>query len=273
MTEIRCAHCGWRNEPTARMCGGCGRPLRAFGSSGASAIRGSSLADMDVTDPDMPTVADLPPLAQPVGQSRTRTAPSRVDWQSAPRPGARRGSVAGRVALIGLALFALLFICACGAWAAAIRPRLHQQVDTALRAQFGDLVATANQASQLASAVQQPIPTITFSIPAGQVTQDLRQQLPSDVPVKNPHVSFSGGRAVLSFTTYGGDGAISTALAIRNGRLFVTATEVDGSLALIESGSELQQAINDALGNVRSDISVKQVTLDKDVMTVTVKGA
>ena len=26
---IQCAHCGWLNEPGARMCGGCGRPLTA----------------------------------------------------------------------------------------------------------------------------------------------------------------------------------------------------------------------------------------------------
>src|SRR5260370_397626 len=27
-SELMCPHCGWRNEGTARMCGGCGQPLR-----------------------------------------------------------------------------------------------------------------------------------------------------------------------------------------------------------------------------------------------------
>ncbi|MBF6591916.1 MAG: hypothetical protein IVW57_15515, partial [Ktedonobacterales bacterium] len=30
MNVVVCARCGWPNEPTARMCGGCGQPLSAL---------------------------------------------------------------------------------------------------------------------------------------------------------------------------------------------------------------------------------------------------
>jgi hypothetical protein len=147
---------------------------------------------------------------------------------------------------------------------------LHQQVDGTLRSQLDSVVALANHAPVVDPS--QSIMTVTQTYPAAEETSTLQQQIPSGVPVQNVHVSFSGGRVTVSFTTNGFDGAFSTALRAQNGRLVVAATEVDGPLALVESGGEMEQAINDALGRLRTDITVKQVTLDKDVMTVSVSG-
>ncbi len=258
MVELQCRHCGWRNEPGARMCGGCGRPLREIVAAGASAAH-----RIPPVGNDAPTVVDVPPVVRPPA----RRQPSTVNWEAmpdAPKWSLRTGASAGRALLILLIVVMVALLAGAGAWAAVIRPQLHQQIEGTLRSQLDGVVATVNQ--------QPYIPTTTRSIPAADVTATLQGQIPSGLPVQNMHVSFSGGRVIVSFTTNGFDGAVSTALRAKNGRLVAAATEVDGPLALVESGSEMEQVINDGLGKVRTDISVKQVTLDNDVMTVAING-
>jgi hypothetical protein len=172
--------------------------------------------------------------------------------------------MAGRVLLILLTVFMVALVAGAGAWAAVIRPQLHQQIEGTVRSGLDGVVAIVNQPL--------PIPSITQTISAADVTATLQQQIPSGVPVQNMHVSFSGGRVIVSFTTNGFDGAVSTALRANNGRLVAAATEVDGPLAMVESGDEMEQTINAALGKLRKDIKVKQVTLDQDVMTVAING-
>jgi hypothetical protein len=176
----------------------------------------------------------------------------------------RGGSTAGRVAIIGLIVVLLVALAGLGAWAAIIRPQLHQQLDDALRAQLNGIVTTVNQ--------QPVVPTTTVNITASQVTQTLQTQLPSSLPIQDLRVSFGGGRVSVAFTTGGFAGAVSTALTVHNGRLVASATEVDGPLALVESGGDMEQALNAALGKLRTDVTVKQITLDKDTMSVAVKG-
>lgn len=163
-----------------------------------------------------------------------------------------------------LAALAALAILASVVWAAAVRPQLHQQADSALRTQLDAMVATVNQLPV--------IPTASVPVTAAQATSTLQADLPASVPVQNPQVTFSGGRVTVTFTAYGFDGAASTALSTRDGRLVATATEVDGPLSMVESGDELEATINGALGTLRHDVSFKQITLQNGVLTVSLKG-
>jgi hypothetical protein len=262
------------------MCGGCGRRLVASAPAvGAQAVASSAHAygnprgSGSPGDEDAPTVADVAPVAvAPPRPRRTGTGARspRPQWGAAPAWPSRRWGKASTV-LIGL-LIALLVLLLGGtaAWAAVLRPQLHQQIDGTLRSQLDTVVATVN--AQVMVDPSQPNLTITRPVSAADVTGALQQQIPSGVPVQNVHVNFSDGRVIVSFTTNGFDGAVSTALHANNGRLEAVATEVDGPLALVESGDEMERTINAAMSKLRTDIKVKQVTLDKDVMTVAING-
>lgn len=281
MGEMRCPSCGWENDASARMCGGCGRPLRpsAAGPAGAPYSGGrveprgpsgayrqgmggrAGYSDTEVTDPDMPTVRDYPApqrYTPPVAAYPAR----RIAPQPIPMRRRRSASSAGLVALVALALLALLGV---GAWSAAIRPSLHQQVDTVLRTQMLSMVATVNSVPAIQST--------TVSMTGDQATASLQAGIPSGVPLQNVQVTFQGGYTVVSFTTYSLNGTVSTQLVTTNGRLAATNSTVDGPVGLVESGGELQDTLNAALGTLRHDVTIKQVTEQNNVLTVAVKGA
>lgn len=278
MGERRCPSCGWENEASARMCGGCGRPLRAssggpagssysvgrydargpYGTYGQGTGGRAEFGDAEATDPDMPTVRDYPPV-----QRYTPPVPPYPARRAAPRQtSVRRRSTS--VAAIALVLIALLALLGVGAWSAAIRPQLHQQVDAVLRAQALSMVATVNRVPA--------IPSTTVSLTGDQATANLQASVPSDVPLQNVQVSFQGGRTVVSFTTYGMNGTVSTQLVTANGRLAATNTTVDGPVGLVESGGELQDTLNAALGTLRHDVTIKQVSEQNNTLTVAIKG-
>lgn len=280
MGAMRCPTCAWENEAGARMCGGCGRPLRPSptGSPGASYSAGGNeprgpygsyrpgaaghagYGAPDVTDPDMPTVRDYPPLPQQ--RSTTPATPRPARWPGAAQSPARRGSgTTGRTILVLVALLALLSVLV---WSTAIRPQLHQHVDALMRAQMLAMVATINRAPA--------IPTTTVSVSGDQATANLQGGIPSDVPIQNVQVAFQGGRTFVSFTTYGLSGSAATELAATNGRLTATNTTVDGPVGLLESGGELQDTLNAALGTLRHDVTIKQVTEQNNTLTVSIKG-
>jgi hypothetical protein len=75
----------------------------------------------------------------------------------------------------------------------------------------------------------------------------------------------------LSFQAYGTSDAISTALGVSNGKLVAAATQIDGPLALVESGGELEATLNEALGRMRGDVRFTQVSVNGGVMTVSIK--
>src|SRR5215831_5315447 len=109
---IQCAHCGWLNDPGARMCGGCGRPLVASVTN--APLKGGVPADEAITDPELRTVAAprgrATPMAPPPHSSRSSTG--------------RGMSLVARAFLI-LGVVALIIACVCaGAWGLVIRPSL-----------------------------------------------------------------------------------------------------------------------------------------------------
>jgi hypothetical protein len=253
-TGLRCAYCGWQNEPSARMCGGCGRPLTSSGMKAAMSSGGVPL-DEAITDPELHTVAAPRGRATPV-------AP--------PLPSGRRVNPVARVFLI-LGVIALLIACICaGAWGLVIRPSLHNQVDTSVRAQMNNL------ADQARAALQEAIPPIRAKGGSldGQVRADaLNEQIKASEspqnPASNTHVSFAEGQLKITFDSNNQQNSISTTLATASGRLVARNTTVTGLIAIIESGPELEAAINDALSRLPPDPQFARVTLADDVLSYT----
>src|SRR5690348_12535280 len=116
--EIICPFCGWRNEPTARMCGGCGQPLHTPISA--------PVDPEAITEPDLRRAMPIPGGAYAGDRARTRPALPPATPPSRATARQRAGWRLARNVL--LALLALGIVGAL-AWASMVRPALHQRVD------------------------------------------------------------------------------------------------------------------------------------------------
>ena len=265
---IQCAHCGWLNEPGARMCGGCGRPLTASVTNGPIS-GGGSPSDEAITDPELQTVA------APRGRATPMVAPPPLPSRI---PSGRRMSPVARVFLI-LGVVVLILACVCaGAWGLVIRPALHNQVDSAMRTQMN---ALADQASL--KLVQDGIPLIQAhggsfvgQVDAPTLNQQIAANASAQSPVTNTHVSFSDGQLKITFNSNNQQNSIATSLTTDSaGHLIARGTTVTGLIALIESGPELESAINDALHRLPPNAQspnpqFKSITLEDNVLKYTI---
>jgi hypothetical protein len=227
-------------------------------------MKGGVSPDEAITDPEMQTVAAqrgrVTPIAPP------------------PIPSDRRMSPVARVFLI-LGVVVLLLACICaGAWGLVIRPALHTQVDSALRTQMNNL---ADQAS--VALVQDGIPLIQAhggslvgEVDAPTLNQQIAESASAQNQVSNTHVSFADGQVKITFDANNQQNSISTSLTTDSaGHLVARGTTVTGTLALIESGPELESAINDALSRLPPNAKSPNpqftgVTMDNDVLKYTV---
>jgi hypothetical protein len=260
---IQCAHCGWLNDPGARMCGGCGLPLMASATN--TPKKGGVPADEAITDPELQTVAAPRGRATPVA--------------SPPIPTGRRMNPVARVFLI-LGVVILIFACICaGAWGLVIRPSLHNQVDSAMRTQMNALADQANAALINAiPLIQARGGTLASSVSASTLNEQIAANASSQSPVSNTHVSFADGQLKITFDSNNQQNSITTTLGTASGHLVARGTTVTGLIALIESGPELESSINDALNRLppnaqSANPQFSSVTLADDVLsyTITVK--
>jgi hypothetical protein len=245
-----CVRCGWQNELSAVMCGGCGQPL--------------SITFLPPSDPNAITEPELRSASSLAG-SRSQSRGTIGTALPAPMPRAYPAAVArprtgGRVLravlLVVLALGALVTL----AWITLIRPSLHQRVDASLRAQ---LIALTQQ-------VPTSLEPGTYRLDAQVVTNALQLATPANSPISNPAVHFSSGRIVLTYQLLGHTDALVTSLVPAHGRLVAQDTTARGWLGLVESGPELQAVINDALAFVPASVDIKQFTARNDELAVTV---
>jgi hypothetical protein len=229
-------------------------------------MRGGVSPDEAITDPELQTVAAPRGRATPV-------APP-------PIPSARPTNPVGRVLLIlGVVILILACVCA-GAWGLIIRPSLHSQVDGSIRTQMNALASQAN------AALIDAIPRIRAnggsfvgSVSADALNQQIKASESQQGAVSNTHVSFADGQIKITFDSNNQQNSVSTILATSSGRLVARGTTITGLIATIESGPELEAAINDALSrlppNAQSpDPQFSHVTLADDVLsyTITVKA-
>lgn len=282
-TEIVCPACGWHNEPSARMCGGCGTVLPALaarmGTPGATValpsppIAPGSAGDNATTvyvpqAPPAPIYGQPPPYVPPASGPAAWTPPTP---QTARAGGAVHGrTVAGRGwrrLLVAVLVLAVLACAGLGAWNAAVRPALHTQVDGALAA------ALDSAADQMASRLSALPPGVggTVEIPAGLVNDLIQQRLPADVPVRDVVLQFTNGGVRVHYSLLGRDGTLVTQLASVGGRLVAHDTAVYGPLRSIETGPELQRTLAGALARLPHNVAISKVRVSGDSLFLTAR--
>lgn len=258
--EIYCALCGWQNESTARMCGGCGAPLRASepGAVGAYAQPGITYPSEGVGNPAL-YAPDAPTTVTP-------TAPDALAvgaWPGVPAPASAREKPRthrGRLLIIVGVVLAALLISTVGAWAMVIQPTLHNEADTQLR-----------------SALTSAVGDVPVHAPAGHyfirqnTMNDLLQQfVPVDAPIKNVQARFSDGAITFTYSFLGASGSVTTQPYVSDGKLQVQGTRVDGPLSLVESGDQLENAFNDALSKIPEQGKIQSFSIVGDRLEITI---
>jgi hypothetical protein len=225
----------------------------------AAMSSGSVLPGEAITDPELQTVAAPRGRATPVARSL---------------PSGRRVNPVARVFLI-LGVLALIIACICaGAWGLVIRPSLHNQVDTSVRTQMNNLADQAKAALQEAVLpIRANGGSLDGKVEADALNERIKASESPQNPASNTHVSFADGQLKITFDSNNQQNSISTILATSSGRLVARGTTVTGLIAIIESGPELEAAINDALSRLPPDPQFKSITLADDVLsyTLTVK--
>jgi zinc-ribbon domain len=259
---IRCPNCGWQNEPSAIMCGGCGQPLRSTDGT-AGFVSGAQMSWQPgpppshgyVSDSDLPTLQNIPPVAAPAGPDGP-PRPSSPQLPAAPWPGAQAsqaprpwiGACLARGLIILAVTLAALAVLATGAWGLAVRPTLHAQVDGAIGQGLGQAVASVPSVTDQMLEVGGP----TFFATDADVNALLQRYLPSSSGLDAVTVTFQPGVVLVTYSAYGLSGTVQTTLQVRGGQLQTTQTQVSGIMGWVETGEELQARVNQALGQLSS---------------------
>ena len=282
-TEIVCPACGWRNEQTARMCGGCGTLLPSAGGGSrpdatvalpAAPVAGIAgpLAGDDATTvyaPATPGYGQPPPYVPPTsGPAAWGAAPRALPAGYRAAPGVSVGRT-GRRLLVAALLLVVLACGGLGAWSVVARPVLHERVDGALSA------ALDTAADNLSASLSALPPGVggTAEIPAAEVNDLLAQHLPANVPVRDVVLRFANGGVRVHYSLLGRDGAVATQLSIVDGRLVAQDTAVFGPLRLVETGAELQHTLAEALARLPRSITISRLRVSDDALFLTVQAA
>ncbi|HEU5348684.1 MAG TPA: hypothetical protein VFU63_08740 [Ktedonobacterales bacterium] len=275
--QVQCPQCGWQNQVGDRMCGGCGQPLLQSGAFGTPPDSTPTVASPGaIAPPPLPHDANTatwvaPGYPQPlaVGTSTVVAPPSHVMPPHSPagraQPRAMGRSCLGRaLTALAIAILLLLVLSACG-WAAFVRPALHNAVDQRLRA---GLAAEVDKIPVI------PVgyPPITRTITDTEFNQ--QAGTPNNQgDMKDIRIHFLRGEVTMTYLLWGRPGKITAHVATVNGRLFVRNTQVDGWLAQVENGDELQDALNESLARLPAQDYVENVIVGDGTLTVTLRRA
>jgi hypothetical protein len=266
-----CARCGWRNEATARMCGGCGRPLRALDPAATTAVHPVSPDAAYATGTRTAYApAERPsPYAPP--STLTSSAPSR--WPDAggsttprpPSPSPRRPRGWARALVVFLVVLLVLAGGLLGAWALVIRPAVHTAVDSSLRAALDNAV-------QAATANITIVPNGQYTLPAAAFDAEIQRQLPADSHISDAHLDFARDGVRVTYRFFGRPGSITTHLAASDGHVVARGTTVTDVLSLVESGNEMEATLNEALGRLPSRYRVTGIRAANHTLIVSIGG-
>jgi hypothetical protein len=269
-----CARCGWRNEATARMCGGCGRPLRALDPAATTAVHPIS---PDAAFPSAPTSyatgtrtvyapTERPPYAPPSTLTPSRwpdAGGSTTPRPASPSPRRPRGWARGLI--VFLVVLLVLTGGLLGAWALVIRPAVHNAVDSSLRAALDNAVQTATANITI-------VPNGQYTLPAAAFDAEMRRQLPKDSHISDAHLDFTRDGVRVTYRFFGRPGSITTHLAASDGHIIARGTTVTDMLSLVESGDEMEATLNEALARLPSRYRVTGIRAANHALIVSIGG-
>ncbi|MGE5333684.1 MAG: hypothetical protein ACM3N4_03210, partial [Nitrososphaerota archaeon] len=205
----------------------------------------------------------LPPGTATVAANPSHAAPP-VAAMSAQRQSTGGSCLRRTLIALSLATLLLVALLACG-WAALLRPALHTAVDQRLRA---SLAAEVDKVPVIPAGY----PPITRTITDTAFNQ--QSGTPNNQgDMKDIRVHFLPGEVTMTYLLWGRPGKISTHVVAANGRLFVQNTQVDGWLTQVESGSELQDALNASLARLPAQDYVESVVVGDGTLTITMRRA
>lgn len=285
--DITCAQCGWRNEASARMCGGCGQPLRSpTGTQATIAVPAGwgTGPEPGATTPVEAHTGYTSAMVPPAANVYTPPAlggpsPGYQDtpslWPGATPAGQRGGMKPPakrnprRALLTVFVVLCVLLAAIFGAWALVVRPAIHNTVDSQLRSALDGAIEQATPAN----ATIPPGYRLTITIPASLLNADIQNEL-GNVPVQNVQVHFRGNGYVLAgYTFLGRNGTIVTQLVpLANGRVQAENTTITGLLKLVENDDEMTAAFNEALGRLPPQYHVTQIAAANDTLAIIVTG-
>lgn len=269
-TDVMCQNCGWRNGPSARWCGQCGRAL-----VGAPDGPGPQVVALGVDEQatEWAPAADQwqRGQAQAIGQNAPASwpangaGPQRGSGSDMPR---RRGRAWWKALLAALAVVAVILAVAAAAGEIFARPAIHQAVDSHVRDALHQAVSQipTPDASRLP-----PGKTLHYQITAADVNSRVRSELGSTSGIANAQVQFVNGQIVVTITAQGQQGTVTTDLAAVNGHLQARNTQVSCPLCVVESNAEMQATLDDALNAIPPQYYVTQFSVEQDAIDVTVQ--
>lgn len=288
-STIICAHCGWQNDSTARMCGGCGMPLRSIDPGATSQDNagpgGWGPGPGNLVSQDAPTIMSpgggnvaaqayaqpatppgIPQIPTPVtaaspaaawpaaGQAKAKPATRRFRWWIIP--------VAILIALIVLGFLGL------GVWGLGIQPSTANSVNATFPSALNSAFAQVNGSLT-------PNHNGQVQISAATLDALIKAKSPSSGPVTAidfNYITFprAGFKLTYTFNFFGAEEQDTTAeLSLESGRLAARSTVVDGSMSLFESGDQMEQNLNNALGFLTAiQGKVESFQLQGDILTI-----
>jgi hypothetical protein len=260
--------CGWRNEPTALRCGGCGSPLSAAAVSQPAPFVGGYDATRYASEgPTQLASAPAPAPGRPQAPAYAQGAPVWPGAVGQPQASARKRRGPWRGLLVLLLVLAILAGGAAGTWAMVLRPAIHHILDSRLRTALDNLVAEVP--AQPNVTLPPGLHDVSTSIPAAAFNEQLAREAAATGNVRDPQVHFQNGDVIISFVAFGRTTEVTTRLVAQGGRVYAEQTTVNCPLCFVETGSELQDTFNEALGRLPAAYDVTAITANADMLSLT----
>lgn len=289
---IICTRCGWHNESAARMCGGCGQPLGTFGAAPINAPSGPRRADgspltssgigrdapagyppgdaYSSLDPtrslDYGTVASPQPGVMPARWPAS-AQPTQPAYAPSVQPAKRRGgSCLQRTLMTLLVLVVVTSCCGAGLWNFVFRPWLHTTTDSQIRTGLDTVFDEASNSLDQALPLL-PAGTALTDVPikAADLNTRIQEAAAKNGVPAGSQVHFIGRDGIqVTYLLSGKPHTATTHLYIVDGRIKARDTTDDFPLNAIESSSELETTINEALTHLTPSLHMTDLHMDGD---------
>jgi hypothetical protein len=166
-----------------------------------------------------------------------------------------------------LLLLLLIFgVAGPGGWILFLRPAIHQSVDGEIQQGLQRAVDQIPFDAARAAPSGYPLP-----IAEDKMNSYLSQNSAALAPITSMQISLQQGVMVVTFQAYGFDSTVRMGLAVQGGKLIAQNVQVSGLLWWVENAQELTQRLDNALGQVSTNLGhpLSSVAIEEGVLTLT----